>query len=132
MTEGADPACPTARAPWSARIFGQPGGMAPPQKPQALHGLLRKLKQGGLAGRPPAHAPTPVPNGPQFAALAFSSEDGSRPYKLYTPSRYRDEPVPLVVMLHGCTQSPDDFAAFIRSQAEVRRKVIEAVGLKLD
>jgi len=28
--------------------------------------------------------------------------------------------------------SPDDFAAFIRSQAEVRRKVIEAVGLKLD
>lgn len=30
------------------------------------------------------------------------------------------------------SQSPDDFAAFIRSQAEVRRKVIEAVGLKLD
>ena len=30
------------------------------------------------------------------------------------------------------SKSPQDFADFIRSQAEVRRKVIEAVGLKLD
>jgi tripartite-type tricarboxylate transporter receptor subunit TctC len=30
------------------------------------------------------------------------------------------------------SKSSDDFAAFIRSQAEVRRKVIAAVGLKLD
>jgi tripartite-type tricarboxylate transporter receptor subunit TctC len=30
------------------------------------------------------------------------------------------------------SQSPQDFAAFIRSQAEIRSKVIEAVGLKLD
>jgi tripartite-type tricarboxylate transporter receptor subunit TctC len=30
------------------------------------------------------------------------------------------------------SKSPQDFADFIRSQAEVRRKVIQAVGLKLD
>src|ERR1700751_1195424 len=30
------------------------------------------------------------------------------------------------------SKSPQDFADFIHSQAEVRRKVIEAVGLKLD
>ena len=30
------------------------------------------------------------------------------------------------------SQSPQDFAAFIRSQAEIRSKVIETVGLKLD
>jgi tripartite-type tricarboxylate transporter receptor subunit TctC len=30
------------------------------------------------------------------------------------------------------SKSPQDFADFIRTQAEVRRKVIEAVGLKLD
>ncbi|MGA2891418.1 MAG: tripartite tricarboxylate transporter substrate binding protein [Xanthobacteraceae bacterium] len=30
------------------------------------------------------------------------------------------------------SKSPQDFASFIRSQAEIRRKVIEAIGLKLD
>jgi tripartite-type tricarboxylate transporter receptor subunit TctC len=30
------------------------------------------------------------------------------------------------------SKSPQDFAEFIHAQAEVRRKVIEAVGLKLD
>jgi poly(3-hydroxybutyrate) depolymerase len=34
-----------------------------------------------------------------------------RTYKLFVLSVYRGQPLPLVVMLHGCTQSPDDFAA---------------------
>jgi tripartite-type tricarboxylate transporter receptor subunit TctC len=30
------------------------------------------------------------------------------------------------------SKSPEDFAAFIRSQADTRAKVIQAVGMKLD
>jgi tripartite-type tricarboxylate transporter receptor subunit TctC len=30
------------------------------------------------------------------------------------------------------SKSPEEFAAFIRSQAEVRKKVIETVGLKVE
>jgi poly(3-hydroxybutyrate) depolymerase len=34
--------------------------------------------------------------------------------KLYVPSGYNEQPLPLVVMLRGCTQSPDDFAVGAR------------------
>jgi poly(hydroxyalkanoate) depolymerase family esterase len=39
---------------------------------------------------------------------------GNRRFKLYTPAGYSGQAVPLIVMLHGCTQSPDDFAAGTR------------------
>ena len=58
-----------------------------------------------------------MPDGAQFLACTFSNQAGSRPYKLYVPSGYRGQAVPLIVMLHGCTQSPDDFAAGTRMNA---------------
>ena len=56
----------------------------------------------------------PIPAGAAFEEHAFSNSAGARTYKLYVPSAYARRSVPLVVMLHGCTQSPDDFAAATR------------------
>jgi hypothetical protein len=46
-----------------------------------------------------------------FVTREFSNQAGTRAYKLYVPARLSDTPMPVVVMLHGCTQSADDFAA---------------------
>jgi poly(hydroxyalkanoate) depolymerase family esterase len=85
--------------------------------PEALRSGLR-LPGSGPGGLSPAAPRAPVPDGAQFLTATFSNEASSRPYKLYVPSGYRpDRPAPLVVMLHGCTQSPDDFAAGTRMNA---------------
>jgi poly(hydroxyalkanoate) depolymerase family esterase len=47
----------------------------------------------------------------RFEAFAFSNAAGSRAYKVYAPARPPEGPRAMVVMLHGCTQSADDFAA---------------------
>jgi poly(hydroxyalkanoate) depolymerase family esterase len=56
----------------------------------------------------------PIPEdvvGPgQWIAGTYNSVLGTRDYKLYIPSGFHGQALPLVVMLHGCTQTPDDFA----------------------
>ena len=55
-----------------------------------------------------------LPDGSRFEQRSFANAAGVRTYKLYVPSGYSGQALPLVVMLHGCTQSPDDFAAGTR------------------
>jgi poly(hydroxyalkanoate) depolymerase family esterase len=75
-------------------------------------GLGRGLT--GLARPSGNRAPIAVPDGAQFGEYVFANQSGSRAYKLYVPSGYNEQPLPLVMMLHGCKQSPDDFAAGTR------------------
>ena len=70
--------------------------------PEMLRGLLDHQR------------PPPPAGDDRFLPKTFSNRAGSRPYKLYVPSGYHGQPVPLIVMLHGCTQYPDDFAAGTR------------------
>ena len=89
------------------------------QAPDLVHRFLDRITRGGFEPRPsglaePAAADVPVPVGGQFLSKFYSGQAGSRIYKLYVPSQYRGQPLPLIVMLHGCTQSSDDFAAGTR------------------
>ena len=124
MLGGLPGAPPTARA--------QPGSRMPPtidgvaervdprsddttrHVPQPPPGFLGKVNLRDLVRARPSAASVPVavPDGAKFLSGTFANEAGSRSYKLYVPSTYRaGSAVPLIVMLHGCTQSPDDFAA---------------------
>jgi len=47
----------------------------------------------------------------RFEAHAFSNDAGTRAYKVYVPEVKSNAPRAMIVMLHGCTQSADDFAA---------------------
>ncbi len=86
------------------------------KRPAPLDGM-RDFSGLGLRGpitRAPPSTSDIVPEGTRFIEGTFSNAAGSRNYKLFIPSRYQGQPLPLVVMLHGCTQSPDDFAAGTR------------------
>ena len=59
----------------------------------------------------PGRADTgPAPGG-GFETHHFRHDAGSLTYKVYRPAALPPAPCAMVVMLHGCTQSADDFAA---------------------
>ena len=95
----------------------EPAPSAPPRMLRALLDREETRSRIGLRGRikrAPLSPPDIVPEGARFIESTYSSPAGSRAYRLFIPSRYQERPLPLVVMLHGCTQSPDDFAAGTR------------------
>jgi poly(hydroxyalkanoate) depolymerase family esterase len=89
-------------------------------QPRVLRTLLDRTNERsglglrGLIKRAPPSMQDIVPEGARFIEGTYSNPAGRRGYRLFIPSRYQGQPLPLVVMLHGCTQSPDDFAAGTR------------------
>jgi poly(hydroxyalkanoate) depolymerase family esterase len=80
--------------------------------------VLARLREGkariGSLDWPAARTrrqPPPIPEGARFLERSFACAAGTRSYKLYIPASAPERPLGLVVMLHGCKQDPDDFAA---------------------
>lgn len=59
----------------------------------------------------PRCPPPPIAEGAQFVSRSFAGVAGARSYKLYIPASASEHARGLIVMLHGCKQNPDDFAA---------------------
>ncbi len=55
-----------------------------------------------------------IHTGGQFVEKTYTNTAGTRSYKLYIPGGYTGQAVPLLVMLHGCTQTSVNFATGTR------------------
>lgn len=119
------PPSPESGDAWTAPVAAQTtapahADPAPAQPASWLDGMLDLVRESGSSTRskargPRVATPAPVPAGARFEERSFAGDAGRRSYKLYVPRSLEGRSaVPLVVMLHGCTQSPDDFAAGTR------------------
>jgi poly(hydroxyalkanoate) depolymerase family esterase len=100
---------------------GRPTKTAP-RRPlsSVIEGLARR--PAGLDLRGKKQAPEPdVPEGASFERHRHEGSHGARDYRLYKPSVQDGQIRGVVVMLHGCTQSPEDFAVGTRMNAHAER-----------
>lgn len=87
--------------------------VAPAANDSVVDVAARVVNPGDAGGEPSNNRPSPakVETPGSFETCQFSNRAGTRSYKLYVPASACEAPRPMVAMLHGCTQSADDFAA---------------------
>ena len=108
------------RAHWPspAATDGGPGmvieGSASLVDPEPVPGRAAANNERFAAASPPARAPR---EDGRFVTDTYTNRAGTRDYKVYLPAIYHGQALPLIVMLHGCKQNPDDFAAGTRMNA---------------
>lgn len=94
--------------------FPQPHEMKNRRSLRNVVDLLRRGRaafDGASLPAGPRPAVPPLPEGTSFCWRDHACAAGGRRYRLFVPSCPRTELQGLVLMLHGCKQNPDDFAA---------------------
>jgi poly(hydroxyalkanoate) depolymerase family esterase len=101
------------RALASAGMHANPGaGPAASADAAVIDVVAREVGTATAEALPSGYAPIGDAVAPgAFTTHRFRNHAGARSYKLFVPTAKPSKPAPLVVMLHGCTQSADDFAA---------------------
>lgn len=69
---------------------------------------LTRIAAGGM--RPDTKQRAAAQPDARFTRHSYCGPQGSRDYWLFIPGNAQSGPLPLVLMLHGCTQTPQDFA----------------------
>lgn len=116
---------PTEDAAPQAPAGDGAGGFETPSQTLSAETVRLRLRQRAL-GRKPASRDVPVPaetfkpktsgktrigkEDQRFSLRNVQGKFGSLDYKLYVPADHASRELALVMMLHGCTQDPDDFA----------------------
>lgn len=80
-------------------------------------GALRALRLAMPAQARARQRPSPEKLDPNFTARAWRGADGALSYRLYIPADTAKRDLAIVMMLHGCTQGPEDFALGTRMNA---------------
>ena len=113
--DGSSTTPPRLQSPQTEAPFRRPPSPGP-QKARLKRPLgetIHWLRQGRLGGLDPlVNRPNerpPIRDGAEFLTRSFSGPAGTLTYELYLPRR-RNGVRGLLVMLHGCTQDPLDFA----------------------
>ena len=95
-----------ARAGWLKRFVSRVG----------FHSTRRPTPATDVA-TPPAGPAGRADSAGRHVRSSYTNRCGTRACKIYIPARNAGQQRPLVVMLHGCKQNPDDFAAGTRMNA---------------
>lgn len=83
---------------------------AEPRRPRSpLSETLERLSRDRRTAE--ARAKPDLGKDARFSSHSYSGPEGGRDYMLFLPDTAADGLRPVVLMLHGCTQSPADFAA---------------------
>jgi poly(hydroxyalkanoate) depolymerase family esterase len=95
------------------KVQPEPASASAPIARRPLGETLRALRVRPTIppSAPDASEPEPAPDfGERFLRRAYRGPAGSLNYRLYVPADRERRDSALVLMLHGCTQGPEDFA----------------------